>query len=104
VAPPTIEVLVGDRTYFIDADGRRWRVYDATNDGGRVQVHRPPHRAAVHRIFVGADGARRQYQFRDGDTRILSATALQRQLTASTITREAAKRAGWAEQRLRDDY
>lgn len=98
-ASPAIEILVGDRTYFIDRDGRRWRIYDAT-DG---HPHRPPVRTATHRLFVAADGARRQYAFKDGDTHILSAAALEHQLRASTLTRPTRKRPGWAEERLRTD-
>jgi hypothetical protein len=99
-ALPALEVLVGDRAYFIDRDGKRWRVYDAT-DG---HPHRPPLRTATHRLFVAADGARRQYSFQDGDAHILSAATLEHQLRSSTLTRAPTKRrAGWAEQRLRDD-
>jgi hypothetical protein len=103
-ADASIEVLLGDRTYFIDRDGTRWRVYDLVDAEGRLQVHRPPHRLATSRAFVTASGARRLYRFHDGATRVLSVTALEHQLQAATITRAALpKRPGWAEQRLRDD-
>jgi hypothetical protein len=104
VTAPTMEVLVGDRTYFTDGDGTRWRVYDVTDSDGQLRAHRPPHRGAAYRAFVGATGSRRQYRFRTGDTHVLSAAALERQLRASAITRAAPNaRPGWAEQRLRDD-
>jgi hypothetical protein len=103
-ADASIEVLLGDRTYFIDRDGTRWRVYDLVDAEGRVHVHRPPYRLATSRVFVTASGARRLYRFHDGATRVLSVTALEHQLQAATITRAAPpKRPGWAQQRLQDD-
>ena len=103
-AEASIEVLLADRTYFIDRDGTRWRVYDLVDADGRVQVHRPPYRQATSRAFVTGSGARRLYRFHEGDTRVLSVAALEHQLRAATITRAAPpNRPGWAQQRLRDD-
>jgi hypothetical protein len=100
----SVEVLLGDRAYFIDRDGTRWRVYDLVDGDGRVQVHRPPYRVATSRVFVTASGERRLYRFNDGDTRALSVAALDRQLRAAAVTRAAPpKRPGWAQQRLTDD-
>jgi hypothetical protein len=98
---PTLEVMVGDRTYFTDPDGKRWRVYDATIASRRLQVHRPPSGAAAVRVFVGADGVRRCHRFDVGDARTLNVRNLEQQLRASSVTREAPRRLGWAEQQSR---
>ena len=82
----------GDKLFFVDADGVRWRVYDA----GFGPPHAKPFKRRVYelgssratdRIFVPKDGDRRSYHFARGDSRGLTAETLAKQLAAARLRR-----------------
>ena len=55
---------IGDRVYFTDQDGVRWRVYDVCFGPphcarGKRRGYKPPEPCANYRWFVAADGTER---------------------------------------------
>ena len=78
---------IGDRVYFTDQDGVRWRVYDVCFGPphcarGRRQGTRPPDLRANYRWFVAADGTERCLKL-EGE-REVSVEVLARQLSQSS--------------------
>lgn len=80
-----------DVVYFVDAEGNRWRVYDASYG----PPHAKPYKHAIHpfgssratvRVFVPPDPAalRRNYTFKPGDSRELAVDRLTEQLQRCT--------------------
>ena len=78
----------GDRVYFTDSDGARWRVYDVAFGPPlcpplRRRAFRPPDARANYRYFVRHDGLERCHRFADGEPRELTAELVAEQLAAA---------------------
>jgi hypothetical protein len=75
----------GRKHYFVDRGGERWRVYDMLpgRKSATLTAVEPPHNWATERVFVRADGARRQYVFAFREDHILRVTELEQQLRRS---------------------
>ena len=91
-AAPHVE-CVGERVYFTDEAGTRWRIYDvAFGDVAfgppicaplRRHAERPPWAPANSRWFVRADGQERCHRFARGEPREVTPERLARQLAAA---------------------
>jgi hypothetical protein len=84
-----------DRTYFTDADGRRWRVYDVAFGPPHAEPHHYRKfgigdRRAVNRIFVSATSERRSYAFEKREPRDISAELCTRQLAQAGYLSQSA--------------
>ena len=78
----------GDKLYFIDRTGERWRVYDVAFGPpllppGRLRGFPPPDRRASSRYFVHRDGTRRAHRFERGEDRAPTSEHLARQLAGA---------------------
>ena len=78
----------GERVYFTDSEGARWRVYDVAFGPPlcqpfRRRAFRPPDARAAYRYFVRADGLERCHRFTAGEPRHLTAELLSEQLDAA---------------------
>lgn len=67
-------------TYFTDAAGVRYRVFDARMHQGKMAVANPPAQWATFRVFRPAAGQRRLYYFKPGDSRTPEPALLEQQL------------------------
>lgn len=68
--------------YFTDETGQRYRVYDTTFTKGKHRQHALGDPTATDRIFVPPmkEEMLRSYRFKNGESRLLEARVLSRQL------------------------
>lgn len=71
---------MADPIYFTDATGVRYRVLDAIMRAGRMVHANPPAAWATFRVFRPAEGQRRLYYFRPGESRAPEPVLLEQQL------------------------
>ena len=84
---PVLE-RAGDRAYFTDRDGVRWRIYDVGFGPphaarGRWRSYPLTSASATYRRFVSADRLERCYAFGKDELRALSTEVLARQLAGA---------------------
>jgi hypothetical protein len=77
----------GERVYFTDDDGSRWRLFDGVIVRKRRVLAAPPVPLARTRLFVPSDpsGARREYTFAPTEPRLITDATLIAQLSASEV-------------------
>ena len=78
----------GERVYFTDSEGARWRVYDVAFGPPlcqpfRRRAFRPPDARATYRYFVTQDGLERCHRFTDGEPRELTTELVSAQLAGA---------------------
>lgn len=73
----------GQGTYYVAADGQRFRVYDCVTAGGKSRRVPLESQRATSRIFVSADGSRRIYHRQRRELFRVEPQHLQRQLKSA---------------------
>lgn len=81
----------GEVSYFVDATGERFRVYDVLFTRGRKRIMPLESSQANHRYFVAPDGVTKAYRFEKAEPRALEPARLVAQFGAAGFTAQSSR-------------
>lgn len=81
-----------DEWFFVEPDGRSWRIYDVAVAGSRKEVLTLCDPRAIARVFVPAFGRRRVYRFKARERREMTSDVVARQWAEAAVLSTRSRR------------